>query len=704
MRDRFVLTQVLMLLALLTIAIAAYIPGLHGNFLFDDFGNLPALGAAGPIDTWPTFWRYITSGTADPTGRPLTLLTFLLDAHNWPADPYPFKRTNLILHLINGTLLALLLRRLGRETFKNAASSRVDLAAVIGAGFWLLHPLFVSTTLYIVQREAMLPATFTLLGLLTWFHGRTMVNRGDTWRGLAWIALGLGGCTLLGVLSKANGILLPALALVVEYTLLRSSSPRKAYTSPADRHRQHVYRRSVWLFGWLPTGIVAGYLLEQGWSGLTRGISSVRPWTLGQRLLTEPRVLLDYLNLLWLPRPFTPGLFNDHIQASASLWSPATTLPALLAVFAMIAGAWLLRRRWPALALAVLFYFVGQSLESSTVALELYFEHRNYLPAMLMFWPLALWLCGVRQGGYAVGACPVRESPLPLSRQEHRAQGALLRDDMLRTDWAKGALAAVLLLGLALMTHARASLWGNSHDQALLWARLNPDSPRAQANAAQAELNDGKPALAVSRLLGPLAKAPDQVQLALNLFGAQCQLGHIDSSTLVASRVALQTTRDPGSLLVSWFERAMQQVAHRPCPQLSYAALSSLLQAALANPHLATNPGRQQDIHYLLGRLALMQGDADRALAEFNRALDLQVRISAALKQAALLGASGFPRQGLAHLDHLATEPKHSFEPGFGMPRIHAWVLQRQHYWPKELARLRATLSKDAAHQPPTAQ
>jgi tetratricopeptide (TPR) repeat protein len=677
----------------------AYGPGLHGSFLFDDFSNLPVLGATGPVDTWPTFWRYITSGTADPTGRPLTLLTFLIDARNWPADPYSFKRTSLILHLFNGALLALLLRRLGRETFTAAKSSRVDLAAVLGAGFWLLHPLFVSTTLYIVQREAMLPATFTLLGLLAWLHGRTMIRRGDTWRGLAWIAMGLGGCTLLGVLSKANGILLPALALVVECTLLRSSSSCELSTSPVDQRRQRTYRRSMRLFGWLPAGMVAGYLLEQGWSGLTRGISSVRPWTLGQRLLTEPRVLLDYLDLLWLPRPFTPGLFNDHIQASASLWSPATTLPALLAVFAMIVGAWLLRRRWPALALAVLFYFVGQSLESSTVALELYFEHRNYLPAMLMFWPLALWLCDVRSQRATGSAAPEITVVADSSGTAARPEAA----------WSAGAsgklaLAVLILLGLGLMTHARASLWGNSHDQALLWARLNPDSPRAQANAAQAELNAGQPELAVKRLLGPLAQAPDQVQLALNLFGAQCQLGNIDPSTLAASRVALGTTRDPGSLLVSWFERAMAQVAHPPCPQLSYATLSSLLQAALANPYLATNPGRQQDIHYLLGHLALMQGKADTALAEFNQALDLQVRTSAALKQAALLGASGFPRQGLAHLDHLAAEPRQAFEPGFGMPRLHAWVLQRQQYWPKELAHLRATLRDDAAHQTPTAK
>jgi hypothetical protein len=148
----------------------------------------------------------------------------------------------------------------------------------------------------------------------------------------------------------------------------------------------------------------------------------------------------------------------------------------------------------------------------------------------------------------------------------------------------------------------------------------------------------------------------------------------------------------------------MEQVAHPPCPQLSFATLSSLLQAALANPYLASNPGRQQDIHYLQGRLALMQGDADTALAEFNQALDLQVRTSMALKQAALLGSSGFPQQGLSHLDHLESEPQQAYSPGFGMPRIHDWVLQRQQYWPKELARLRATLRDDATHQKHTAE
>ena len=80
----------LLLIGLVAVALLAWIsysPGLSGGFLFDDFVNLDALGKTGRIDNWPGFWRYITSGTADPTGRPLALLSFLIDARDWQPIP-----------------------------------------------------------------------------------------------------------------------------------------------------------------------------------------------------------------------------------------------------------------------------------------------------------------------------------------------------------------------------------------------------------------------------------------------------------------------------------------------------------------------------------------------------------------------------------------------------------------------------------------
>lgn len=691
--------------AIFALASWAYFPGLQGGFLFDDFGNLPTLGASGPVDNWATFLRYITSGGADPTGRPLALLSFLLDARDWPAQPYPFKRTNLLLHLLNGALLMLLLRQLGRARTHCRPSGgagtlpaprnrtmdlQIDLAAVLGSAFWLLHPLLVSTTLYIVQREAMLPATFTLLGLLLWMRGRHGVLQGQRIAGLIWITLGLGVCTLLGVLCKANGILLPALALIIEYVWLApritTSEPSSAGMSdPSRKARCTLYSRTMLLMAWLPTALTASYLMQSGWNGFVHGVSAVRPWTMGQRLLTETRVLMNYLDLLWLPRPFTPGLFNDHIQVSVSLWSPIATLPALIAVLGLIAGAWLWRRKFPALALAILFYFVGQSLESTTVPLELYFEHRNYLPAMLMFWPLALWLCGVTfSDGHAVaihgrGSTAKRLDPIEI---------------------LKALFILVVLSGLALMTHAGAALWGNTLDQALLWARLNPESPRAQTNAAQLEMSWGQPQHAIARLEAALPADPDQVQLAFNLIGAHCALGAVGERDLELARHAMAQTRDPGTLLVHWFESSIAAATTTAgCHGLDLSALESLLDAGLSNPRLLDVHGRKQDLLNLKGQIALARHEPAIALQDFNAALDLDVRAGAALNRAALLGSAGYPREGLAHLDHYQSMQDQAARPDFGMPRIHAWILQRQRYWQKEIARLRNTLREDAENE-----
>lgn len=686
MQKKSLAKVILLALSLAGIAVWAYWPGLRGSFLFDDYVNLPALGANGPVTHWSTFWQYITSGQADPTGRPLALLSFLIDAHDWPAAPYPFKRTNLLLHLLNGAMLALLLMRLGKLALPATTPrqrERIALAGVLGASLWLLHPLMVSTTLYIVQREAMLAASFTLLGLLLWLKGRQDLLGGRRLAGWTWMVAGLWGCTALGILSKANGLLLPALALVIDHTILHVRITDGRAIKAPDPHEsgeaESVYRKALWLLAGPPALFLSIYLLWAGYLGIVHGISAVRPWTLGERLLTEPRVLIDYLRLLWLPRPFTPGLFNDHVAASTGLLHPVSTLPAILAITTLIIGAIAVRRRCPILAGAMLFYFAAQSMESSTLALELYFEHRNYLPAMLMFWPLALWLCDVRHGG-------------------------LLAPDQVNDGWAMSSrgrtawkvLLSLTILGvLAAMTHARATLWGNSRDQALLWARLNPDSPRAQAYAAMSEVASGHPERAAERLPRLLAKQPDEVQLALNLLSARCAMGHIDTFTLQAAAHALHTSRDTGSLLASWFGRAISQTRDPECPELSIQAVSTLLDAALTNPNLASNPGRRQDLISLRGQLALTQGEGRKAFTDFNLALVQQVRPSIAFQQAALLASAGYPDLALQHLDYYESIKDRKTRPGLGMPAVHEWVLRRQNYWPTELARLRHTLKAD---------
>lgn len=640
------------LAALLLLAWGAYSPGLGGSFLFDDFVNLDALNNPGPVDDWPTFWRYITSGTADPLGRPLSLLTFLIDAREWPADPAPFLRTNLCIHLANGALLFLLLRNLGRRLGDNDA--RNDAAALLGAGMWLLHPLFVSTTLYVVQREAMLPATATLLGLLAYVRGRTLMDVGRERAGIAWIVGGIVGGTAVAMSCKANGLLLPLFAWVLEATVLRA-------TPAAGAPRVRLLRIVLLV---IPSVLLFAYLLSQ-LRFLHEPLVN-RTWSLAERLLTEPRVLVDYLKLLAIPRVLSTGLFNDGYVASKSLLSPPSTLLAMVAIAALLAVGFATRKRAPALSAALLFLFAGHVLESTTIALELYFEHRNYLPAMLLFWPLARVV--------------FRRVPSPI---------------------ASGAIAVALLALLAAITWQRAALWGQPQQMASLWALQNPASSRAQATAASFDIAAGRPDLALARL-GPMwRRRPHDLQLALNHANAACALRGLQPAEIDAIAEALRHAEEGHLLLARWLERAMRIAAKGGCRGLTLDVVDRWVAAAGANP-IMQEPGRQQDLHTLLGRMALQRARPDAALRHFDLALDAWPTPDAAAMQAALLATHRHYAQALAHLDHYERIGRQQDPPrGWNMQGVHAIVLERQGYWPYELGLLRRKLQAeiDAAHR-----
>jgi protein O-mannosyl-transferase len=634
------------------IALAAwlYIPGLKGPFVFDDFANLPALGAQGPIVDGPSLLRFLTSGKADPTGRPLSMASFLLEARDWPTDPFPFKRDNLLLHLLNGALLALLLLRLGVAMGMDTLRARF--AAGFGAAAWLLHPLFVSTVLYVVQREAMLPATFTLLALLAWLRGRSATGQDGRLHAANYVFVYL--LVAVATLCKANGLLIPLLIVGIEATL-RATGPHDT------RARRFTY---------LSFGPVAALVLAAlSWAAIT-SIGAppipVRGWSVSQRLLTEPAILLDYVARLTLVAPPTSSVFHDTYPAAANVLSPWYTLPAMLACTGLITGALLIRRRYPVVAAAVLFFFAGHAMESSALSLELYFEHRNYLPAMLLFWPLGMLL--------------------------HRLQSHVLRYGT-----------AVALLGVAAtMTHANVALWADPLRQAVVWASLDPDSPRAQAYAAQIEAQAGYVDRAITRIDAAANRFPTEPQIAFSQATLHCAEGRVSDATIAGVLSTLRSTpRDPGELLSRWLGDAVGMATNGGCDGMTLDVVKAMVDAAGANPAISALPGRRQDLAHLLGVIALARGNVDDALRWFNDALAQEPSIAVALNQAAILGTADLPSLGLRHLEYFDALPKPPPpSPAAGMRWIHALLLNRQGgYWEREINHLRGELQRRAKGQ-----
>ncbi len=354
----------LLLCVALVATVSLYWIGLTGPFMFDDVPNLA------PLLRWldgQATWQEVVFGNASGMlGRQLSMASFLVSTWLGGFVPFSFKLGNLIVHLACGLLGWLLLRRLLARDPRLAANA--ELLASIVVALWLLHPLHVSTVLYAVQRMAQLSTLFVLAALLVWWQGREALTAQRMGPALAWLFLGFPLCLLAGLLSKENAAVAPALCLVLEL----------AYFTRAPRSRR-VLAAFFGVFVLLPLLVVALSLVLEPQRLL--GSYGFRDFTLAQRLLTQPRVLMDYIGSLLLPISPAMGLFSDDFVLSTGWLTPPTTVLSILGLLGLSTLAIALRTRAPGVFAGWFFFLVAHGVESTILPLELYFEHRNYLPS-----------------------------------------------------------------------------------------------------------------------------------------------------------------------------------------------------------------------------------------------------------------------------------------------------------------------------------
>ncbi len=444
------LTPKLFLLVILALGLLVYWPGLSGGYVFDDFGNLVDNAAFAQSALQSHFWHAIWSAHAGPLDRPLSMLSFAAQMVFTGMNPWPLKLANVLLHLFNGWLIWMLSARvLG---WLEAQSPRPWLVsaptlALLATAAWVLAPIQLTAVLYVIQREEALAATFVLLGLLGYWHGRMRLIAGR--RGaMAWIWGSLAIGTAVAALAKETGVMLPAYAFVLEWVVLRG-----VLAAPGGAEQRHAaVNPLVPVFVVLlliPGALGLAWLLPGALDG---SVYAARPFTLSERLLTEGRVLVDYLRWIVLPSPDALSLYHDDIALSTGWLSPWTTAASWAALAALLGAALALRKRLPLFAFGVLWWFAGQSLVSTFVPLELVYEHRNYLPDWGVF--LALF------------ALLFTWSP---PDAERRGTLRLL---------IVGGVSALIAL-YALFTAIRAQTWGNPFRLAYFEATTHPQSPRA---------------------------------------------------------------------------------------------------------------------------------------------------------------------------------------------------------------------------------
>jgi len=80
----------------------------------------------------------------------------------------------------------------------------------------------------------------------------------------------------------------------------------------------------------------------------------------------------------------------DDLAVSRSLFTPLDTIFAIFGLGAIIALVIVYSRRQPLICFCVIFFLLNHLIEGSFSSLEMIHLHRNYLPSLLLFVPLAL--------------------------------------------------------------------------------------------------------------------------------------------------------------------------------------------------------------------------------------------------------------------------------------------------------------------------
>lgn len=414
---------------------ALYSNSLDGGFIFDDRFNIeanPFILKVTELD-----WRQLyDAATKSPSPRPVANVSFALNHWFGRLDVTSYHVVNIVIHLLSGILvyfLASLTYHLSFDTrYRDTASvgdRTIGWMALFAACIFVAHPLQTQAVSYIVQRMTSMATMFYLLALLLYIHGRLSHHSGRRW------ALWAGGLIswLAAMGSKEIAVTLPLLIALYEWYFFQ------------DLSRQWL-RSSMKYFLAVGVVFVLVMVVFLGTSPLEKILSGYerRDFTMGQRVLTQFRVLIHYISLMLLPSPSRLNLLH-HIPTSRSLLEPITTLFSMATVTGLVGAAVYYARRQRLISFCVLWFFLNLAIESSVVGLEMIYEHRLYLP---MF----AFSLAVPYGVYSL-------------RSKQAAAPALI--------------AVLVILGLGTSTYVRNWAW---RDAVVFWHDViskNPQSPRA---------------------------------------------------------------------------------------------------------------------------------------------------------------------------------------------------------------------------------
>tara|TARA_R110001592_G_scaffold331753_1_gene614798 strand:+ start:4037 stop:5980 length:1944 start_codon:yes stop_codon:yes gene_type:complete len=580
MRISFLHAFLIGLLSVLILAI--YFPGLSGALYYDDYTNLD--GLARVVD-FPSALSFSLDGGAGPLGRPLALISFAVQAASWPDSPRDFLLVNLVIHVVNAGLLYFISFRV--LTYMGIVpAARIPTVAFLGVLLWSVLPINVSATLIAIQRMTGLSAVFGLMGILSYLYCYRLYTK-SSMSSFSVLVLQFGSLCLfvsLSIFVKESGALIPFYVLVLELTLLRSFGLRLPY------YRTRIRLLSIGLLGLLI------YLspLNQNWFA----INEYRGFSVWERVTTQWVVLIQYLKLTFFPAASAFSPFHDDVSIYKNT---AGIVFAGLGLFAACIGAWFIRRKtvWPLFAVA--WFFVGHLLESTSVLLELYFEHRNYLAVF----------GGCLALSYYAAMLPKRYERVGIS------------------------LFAFYIVIAGFTCYVTNSIWGDAPRAAELWASENPRSTRAALHLATIDIQKmgGSASDAHMKIISAarrdklvdlldrtIAECPECIAVSMQALLYSCNIRSEAEVRVRFDNLVVNAAFGKSSIsLVDGIFPLTQLISEGRCSSLALGDIQNLIEILKLNDGFSSQMYASR-LYYLSAEVAYRRGYLDLAWQELGYA------------------------------------------------------------------------------------
>lgn len=586
------------LLLVVSIGYFAFSGIFNNSWFFDDAPNFSWMSSISSLDD---LLFALSNGIAGPGGRPISNASFLLNLSDWLSNnPAGFRRINMLIHICNSFLVFLLCMKLfGYFTESNVKINRCSLLAAL---IWFLTPLHFTTILMPVQRMTILSGFFTLSGMLAYLYGRNLIERGRVISGLGTVAICLPVFSLLGLFSKENGALLPFFVFALEILIPKGG--------------QGVFSSKLWTT--FKVSLIAGPMallwiyFYLSWEGVTEGYA-LRPFSMSERLATQSIVLLDYIKLFFIPNILKFGPFNDDYP----IYRFNQVLPyfalILWLVFLVVSMSLKIKHKSPLLLFALCWFLCGHLLESTFVPLEIYFEHRNYIPILGPLIALVV-----------------------LSLQCERVKYAPL----------------IILLMISFSSWRVISLWSRPILAAELMVQYSPSSVRAATYLAVLhEAQDTKRSFRVLNLASK--RIPDSASLGFSMLELSCGMhAEIEERSYLSVKNNIQGYRlDYLEAVTTSLEGIYALLKENDCFWLDLPKFLVLLQGLTESSIHKENREAAYRLYFLKYSVLLELDKAEEALKELKLAQKYRSEPGNVIKISMLLLHLGRPSESVEYLE-----------------------------------------------------